>query len=157
MLSGSNEGTTHKGYLHWGQFYKGKLRERPTAFSLFGKGYEMVMLGILGMDLRYMGYWVIMDSWFTGLPLLQHGRLWGVNMGGTIRHNRVGLDSKENKSFAEESKKLKKTFRKEKPEKGGYVRGHWTSFSAPKKPLVVSVVKDSKVFLGASNAVSSHQ
>ena len=75
MLSGGNEGTTHKGYLHWGKLYRGKARERPTLFSTHGKGCEMVMSSILGMKLRWKGYWIVVDSWFNGLPLLVHTKL----------------------------------------------------------------------------------
>ena len=75
MLSGSNEGTTQKGYLHWGKLYRGSLRERPTSFAAFGKGYEMVMTAVVALHLRWFGYWIYMDSWFTGLPLLLHGRI----------------------------------------------------------------------------------
>ena len=62
ILSGSNEGTTQKGYLHWGKLYRGKARECPTSFSAHGKGYEMVMSAIVGMDLRWKGYHLVTDS-----------------------------------------------------------------------------------------------
>lgn len=39
MMCGSNEGTAQKGYLHYGKLYRGKSRERSSAFSGHGKGY----------------------------------------------------------------------------------------------------------------------
>ena len=122
MLSGSNEGTAHKGYLFHGRFYRGKERERPTIFSGFGKGYETVMNAVIAMKLRYMGYWIMTDSWFSGLTLFQHARYWGINMAGTFVHNRKGLDSRESTMFADLKKKVGKKFNKEK--KTGYSRGH---------------------------------
>ena len=53
----------------------GKARERPTSFAAYGKGYEMVMSSILGMKLRWKGYWIVVDSWFNGIPLLVHTKL----------------------------------------------------------------------------------
>ena len=113
MMCGSNEGGKQKGYLHYGKLYRGKSRERSTAFSGHGKGYENVMNGILAMKLRYMGYWIMMDSWFSGLTLFLHGRYWGVNMAGTFRENRKGLDSK--KSYV--CRFEKRTEEKVKPKK----------------------------------------
>ena len=122
ILSGSNEGTSHKGYLHYGKFYRGKLRERPTSFSGYGKGYEMVMNSIIAMNLRYKGYWIMMDSWFSGLTLFYHGKIWGINMCGTIKSNRKGLDTKKNTMFKDLMSKIRPQFDKDK--KRGYLRGH---------------------------------
>lgn len=128
MLCGSNEGTTQRGYLHYGKFYRGKERERPTSFSGYGKGYETVMNSIVAMKLRYMGYWIMTDSWFSGLNLFLHAKIWGVNMAGTIVSNRKGLDNTETKKlkkstlFSDLKKKLTVKYNPEK--KKGYLRGH---------------------------------
>ena len=154
ILSGSNEGTSHKGYLHYGKFYRGKGRERPTPFSGFGKGYETVMSSIVAMKLRYMGYWIMTDSWFSGLILFLHAKTFGVNMAGTINQNRKGMDysnkklKKKSTIFADLKKKLMKS---------SVQRGHWEPRSAPNHDLVVSAVKDSKVFLEATNSIGSHE
>ena len=80
-----------------------------------------------------------------------------MNLGGTIRSNRVGLESKENPIFSDLKKKLVKTYDEKKKHKGGYKRGHYEALSATNHDLVVAAVKDSKVFLEAINAVSSHK
>ena len=113
------------------------------------------MNGILAMKLRYMGYWIMMDSWFSGLTLFLHGRYWGVNMAGTFRENRKGLDSKKSSMFADLKKELRKKWNPKK--KTGYIRGAWEPRSARNHDLVVSVVKDSKVFMEGTNAIGSHE
>ena len=75
-------------------------------------------------------------------------------MGGTIRSNRIGLETSENPIFSDLKKKLVKT-RSEK--KDGFLRGHWEPLSAQEYNLVVAAVKDSKVFLEAANWVPSHE
>ena len=40
ICSGGNEGTSHKGYYHQAQLYRGKLRNRVGVFATYGKGYE---------------------------------------------------------------------------------------------------------------------
>ena len=64
-------------------------------------------------------------------------------MGGTIRVNRIGLETKAAPIFSQLKKKFTKTFNPTKPENGGYVRGHWEAFCDPNSDIVVSVVKDS--------------
>ena len=161
MLCGSNEGSSHRGYLHYGRFYRGKERERPTSFSGYGKGYETVMNAIVAMKLRYMGYWIMTDSWFSGLNLFLHAKIWGVNMAGTIVPNRKGLEHgrtdklKKTTLFGDLKKKLKVKYNPEK--KKGYLRGHWEPRSAPNHDLVVAAVKDSKVFLEVTNSIGSHE
>ena len=62
MISGGNPDSNHKGYWHWVKLYKGKSFHRPNVFSGQGKGYEVVMSGILAMELRYWGYWLFCDA-----------------------------------------------------------------------------------------------
>ena len=122
VCSGANEGTTHKGYYHWAKFYHGKRRTRPSAFSGHGTGYEIVMSAILALGLRYKGYGILTDSWFTGLTLLLHGRIWGINMAGTIKASRTGLDTKDKPIFKKLVKLMKKNYDESKcPD--GYRRG----------------------------------
>ena len=156
ICSGENEGTNHKGYCHWAKFYYGKGRCRPTSFSGHGKGYEVVMAAILYLQLRYKGYWVFTDSWFTSLTGMLHGRIWGVNMAGTISGNRTGLDTKDDPVFKNLLKAMKKNYDAEKCPKG-YIRGDWEARGAQNHDIVVSSMKDSRVVLLATNAVGTHE
>ena len=113
------------------------------------------MSAIYARKLRYLGYWIMMDSWFSGLTLYLHGRIWGTNMGGTFVQNRKGLDSKTCSIFSDLKKELKKPFDAKK--KQGYVRGHWEARSSSQHNLVVAAVKDSRVFLEGTNAIGSHE
>ena len=91
------------------------------------------------------------DSWFSGLVLFLHTKTFGVDMAGTINQNRKGMDysnkklKKKSTIFADLKKKLMKS------------RFHWEPRSAPNHDLVVSAVKDSKVFLEATNSIGSHE
>ena len=112
------------------------------------------MSSIVAMKLRYMGYWIMTDSWFSGLILFLYTKTFGVNMAGTINQNRKCMDysnkqlKKKSTIFADLKKKLMKS---------SVRRGHWEPRSAPNHDLVVSAVKDSKVFLEATNSIGSHE
>ena len=95
------------------------------------------MASILYLQLRYKGYWVFTDSWFTSLTGMLHGRIWGVNMAGTISGNRTGLDTKDDPVFKNLLKAMKKNYDAEKCPKG-YIRGDWEARGAQNHDIVVS-------------------
>ena len=51
-----------KVYYHWVELYRGKSRDQPSPFSIFGKGFDVVCRAMIDMNLRYQGYFLVCDS-----------------------------------------------------------------------------------------------
>ena len=52
----------HKGYYHYIDLYRGKSRDKPNPFSIFGKGFSVVCKAIISLGIRFKGYYVVCDS-----------------------------------------------------------------------------------------------
>ena len=140
-----------KGYYFYIFLYRGSKRLQAGVFSGLGLGYDMVCRAVLDLGLRQGGYTIGFDSYYTGLLLLLQLRYWGINAVGTISAQRVGLG----KFFVDLKKRLKKDKDPQKPEQEGYDRGYFINRCvADDENIVVTVQKDSKVMLYASNFIS---
>ena len=158
-----------KGYYHWIELYRGKARDQPSHFAVFGKGFDVVCRAVLAMKLRFKGYYLVCDSWYTSIPLLKQLTYWGVNYLGTIRQNRKGLrgTGTDEQPFADIKKLLEKDYEEKQggkegsiiPSSGktvkrqGYRKGAFTNRKIRGQPIVVTIQKDSKVMTEAANCV----
>ena len=161
-----------KGYYHWIELYRGKKRDYPTPFSVFGKGFDIVCRAILDLNLRYQGYLLVCDSWYTSIPLMLQLFYWGVNYLGTIGSNRKGLKtSQEVNQFSDLKRALAKDYDEkiggeegaEIPTSGerkkyqGYKKGYFAIRKIDGLPVIVNVQKDNKVVLEGGNSIPMNE
>ena len=169
LIEETDKGIT-KGYYHWIELYKGKTRDQPNLFSMFGKGFSVVGRAVVEMGLRFQGYFLVCDSWYVSIPLLNQMFYWDVNFLGTIKLNRKGLRGQgtDEKPFHDLKKLLERSYdyktggeegaqlpseRGKKKKYQGFKRGHCDIRKARGNPLVVCVQKDNKVMTEASNSI----
>ena len=150
--------------------YRGKKRDQPTPFSYFGKGFDVVCRAVIDLNIRFMGYFVICDSWYTSIPLLNQLLYWNINYLGTIKLNRKGLGGENDGEhpFNELKKKLERAYDHDiggiegaqLPQKGkrkkfqGFKKGHFVIQKVRGHPIVVNIQKDNKVMSEAGNCIS---
>ena len=141
---------------------------------MFGKGFSVVCRAVVEMVFRFQGYFLVCDSWYVSIPLLNQMFFWGANFLGTIKLNRKGLRApgKDDKPFHDLKKLLEKSYdyekggeegallpseRGEKKKYQGFKKGHCEIRKVRGTPLVVCVQKDNKVMTEASNSIPVEQ
>ena len=93
-----------KGYYHWIELYRGKKRDYPTPFSVFGKGFDIVCRAILDLNLRYQGYLLVCDRWYTSIPLMLQLFHWGCLLFGNHKIKSKGPQNKSRRNPVQQSK-----------------------------------------------------
>ena len=168
LLEMTNSGIA-KGYYHQIELYRGKKRDRPGPFYLFGKGFDVVCRAILAMNLRYQGYFLVCDSWYTSLPLMLQLHFQGINYLGTMKLSRKGLKGKgkDEKIFENLKKSLEKDYDyniggaegaeipstgKKRNKKQGYKKGFFECRKIEGLPIIVNIQKDNKVMVEGGNS-----
>ena len=168
LLEMTNKGIT-KGYYHQIELYRGKKRDRPSPFHLFGKGFEVVCRAVLAMNLRYQGYFLVCDSWYTSLPLMLQLHFQGINYLGTMKLSRKGLKGKgkDEKIFENLTKALEKDYDykiggtegaeisssgRGRKKYQGYKKGSFEWRKIEGLPIVISIQKDNKVMVEGGNS-----
>ena len=162
-LNGCNhsnmEQSAPKGYYFYWCFYRGKARHQTTPFSAYGLGFEVLMMGItalieLGNNIRWGGYMLGMDSFYTSIPVILQLAYWHIKAIGTVNATRKGLGKK----FVDMKKELKKDYNgkgRKNTKTGGYEKGFYKSRGVDGEPLVAIAQKDSKVMIYLTNFVST--
>ena len=158
-----------KGYYHGIELYRAKARDQPSPSAVFGKGFDVVCRAVFEMKLRFKGYYLVCDSWYTSIPLLNQLTYWVVNFLGTIRQNRKGLrgTGTDEQPFADIKKLLEKDYddklggkegsiipsSSKTVKRQGYKKGAFTNRKIRGQPIVVTIQKDSKVMTESANCV----
>ena len=115
----------------------------------------IVSLIYLGNDIRYGGYMLGMDSYYTSIPVMLQSAYWGIKAIGSVNPSRKG--------FGKTFKTIKQTLKKDwNPNRGrrntktaGFEKGFYRYRTVDGEPLVTVVRKDSKVMMYLTNFVAT--
>ena len=160
-----------KGYYHWIELYRGKSRDQPDPFTVYGKGFSVVCRAILDLNLRFRGYFLVCDSQYTSILLMVQMLYQGVNFLGTIKLTRKGLQKTgkdPQRPFADLKKMLGKDYDPEiggrqgaqipsntkRKKQQGQKKGHFEIRKTKDISVVVNVQKDNKVMIEGGNSIS---
>ena len=115
---------------------------------------SIISLITLCNDIRWGGYIIGMDSYYSSIPVMLQLSYWGIRAIGTVNASRKGLG----KFFQDLKKLLKKDYSKNKgrknTKKGGFEKGYYKYRTVDDEPLAVVVQKDSKAMVYITNCIS---